>query len=166
VDRFVYICMEHVSGNEKLDSVEWKLWVAEPLRASAIRQAHDSIVNTHGVWNFYWPWLSKEVRDYIRNCEICKETKAPNMALRSPMGQQNISVRPFQKLYVYILGPYPGQVLFTRNFHLSHFSNNFNKKLAPRFSKCRVKQKWGNAFYLLESPQGKEIGTYAKDIRS
>jgi len=47
--------MEHVSGNEKLDSVEWKLWVAEPLRASAIRQAHDSIVNTHGGWNFYWP---------------------------------------------------------------------------------------------------------------
>jgi len=99
--------MEHVSGNEKLDSVEWKLWVAEPLRASAIRQAHDSIVNTHGGRKFYWPGLSKEVRDYIRNCEICKQTKAPNMAVRSPMGQQNISVRPFQILYVYVLGPYP-----------------------------------------------------------
>jgi len=116
VDRFVYIRTEHVSGNEELDSAKWKLWVPEPLRASAIRQAHDSIVNAHGGMqksierlrrNFYWPGLSKEVRDYIRNCEICKETKAPNMTLRPPMGQQSISVRPFQKLYVDILGPYP-----------------------------------------------------------
>jgi len=60
-----------------------------------------------------------------------------------------------------------GQEVFKRNFHLSQFSNNFNKKLAPQFSKCRVKQKRGNAFYLLETLQGKEIGTYhAKDIRS
>jgi len=57
--------------------------------------------------NFYWPGLSKEVRYYVRNCEICKETKAPTMTLRPPMGQQSISVRPFQKLYVDFLGPYP-----------------------------------------------------------
>jgi len=55
---------------------------------------------------------------------------------------------------------------YKRNVHLSHFRNNFNKKLASQFSKCRVKQKRGNAYYILESPQGKEIGTYAKDVRS
>jgi len=116
VDRFVYIRTEHVSGNEELDSAKWKLWVPEPLRASAIHQAHDSNVNAHGCMqktierlrrNFYWPGLSKEVRYYVRNCEICKETKAPTMTLRPPMGQQSISVRPFQKLYVDFLGPYP-----------------------------------------------------------
>jgi len=93
VDRFDYIRTEHVSGNEELDFAKWKLWVPEQLRDSAIRQTHDSIVSAHGGIqktiermrrNFYWPGLSKEVRYYMRNCEVCKETKAPNMTLCPP----------------------------------------------------------------------------------
>jgi len=48
VDRFTYIHTEHVSGIEELNSAKWKSWEPEPLRASAIRQAHESIVNAHG----------------------------------------------------------------------------------------------------------------------
>ncbi|KAH8351252.1 hypothetical protein KR059_012449, partial [Drosophila kikkawai] len=60
-----------------------------------------------------------------------------------------------------------GQEVFKRNFHLSNFSQNYNKKLGHQFSKCRIKKKLGSSFYLLETLAGKEIGTYhAKDIRS
>ncbi|KAH8307499.1 hypothetical protein KR044_008580 [Drosophila immigrans] len=60
-----------------------------------------------------------------------------------------------------------GQEVFKRNFYLSNFSNNFNKKLGPQFTKCRIKKKVGTAYYILENLQGKEIGTYhAKDLRS
>ncbi|EAL58032.1 indora [Wolbachia endosymbiont of Drosophila ananassae] len=59
-----------------------------------------------------------------------------------------------------------GQEVFKRNFQLSNFSQNYNKKLGPLFSKCRVKKKLGNAYYLLETLSGKELGTYhAKDIK-
>jgi len=34
-------------------------------------------------------------------------TKAPNKTLRPPMSSQPESSRPFQKLYVDFLGPYP-----------------------------------------------------------
>ncbi len=56
--------------------------------------------------------------------------------------------------------------MFKRNFQLSNFSQNYNKKLAPLFTKWSVKKKLGNAYYLLESLSGKELGTYhAKDIK-
>lgn len=47
------------------------------------------------------------VREYVRLCEVCKSTKAPNTTLKPPMGQQVESSRPFQRLYIDLLGPYP-----------------------------------------------------------
>lgn len=57
--------------------------------------------------NSFWPGIGRDVRDYVRNCEICKATKAANMILRPPMGNQAISESPFQRLYIELLGPYP-----------------------------------------------------------
>lgn len=57
--------------------------------------------------SFYWPGMVRDVRRYIKECEICKTTKAPNFVMKPPMGRQLTSIRPFQRLYVDILGPYP-----------------------------------------------------------
>ncbi|XP_061389100.1 uncharacterized protein K02A2.6-like [Musca vetustissima] len=51
--------------------------------------------------------MVRDVRDYIRNCEICKTTKSPNVVLKPPMGNLVETSRPFQRLYIDILGPYP-----------------------------------------------------------
>lgn len=56
---------------------------------------------------FFWPGMSKDVRDFVRNCEVCKATKSPNFITKPDMGKQIISERPFQRLYVDLLGPYP-----------------------------------------------------------
>ena len=48
-----------------------------------------------------------QVREYVRNCEVCKTTKAPNISLKPPMGKATVSFRPMQRLYIDILGPYP-----------------------------------------------------------
>lgn len=57
--------------------------------------------------NFYWPRLATDVREYIANCETCKTTKATNRTLTPEMGKMAESCRPFQRLYIDLLGPYP-----------------------------------------------------------
>lgn len=56
---------------------------------------------------YYWPGMATRVRDFIRKCDTCKETKAPNVILRPPMGQQILVGAPWQRFYVDLLGPYP-----------------------------------------------------------
>lgn len=116
VDTFIYIRTEHYRGDECQEELAWKLWIPEKLRISVLKRAHDSPITAHGGVGktlellrrtFYWPGLVRDVRKYVKECEICKTTKAPNFVMKPPMGKQLTSTRPFQRLYVDILGPYP-----------------------------------------------------------
>lgn len=116
VDDFVYIRTNHYQGETEQEISCWKLWVPIKLRESVIKRAHDLPISCHGGIvktlelirrHFYWPGLVKDVRSYINTCEICKTTKAPNCVLRPEMGQAAVTNRPFQRLYVDLLGPYP-----------------------------------------------------------
>lgn len=92
------------------------MWIPTKLRLDTIKRAHDTPTSAHGGMsktidmlrrNCYWPGMIKDVRNYIRNCDICKSTKSPNFIMKPPMGNQVVSVRPFQRLYIDLLGPYP-----------------------------------------------------------
>lgn len=94
----------------------WKLWVPLGLTEQLIKSAHDPPLSAHGgiaktlerlKRSFYWPGMARQVRDYIRSCDICKETKAANTILRPPMGKQILVDQPWQRLYIDFLGPYP-----------------------------------------------------------
>jgi hypothetical protein len=90
--------------------------VPKELTVDLIRATHDPPLFAHGgigrtlaalKRNFYWPDMTKDVKNYILSCEVCKTTKSPNTPLHPPMGAQIKSIRPFQRLYVDFLGPYP-----------------------------------------------------------
>lgn len=94
----------------------WKLWVPLGLTNELVAKAHDPPLSSHcGYFKtldklkryYYWPKMAVQVRNYISNCSTCKETKAPNTVLRPFMGGQFTSERPFQHLYIDLLGPYP-----------------------------------------------------------
>lgn len=101
---------------DDVDSNPWKIWIPSTLTEALIRKFHEPPEMSHGgisktlfrlrQW-FYWPGMVVQVRQYIKSCEICKTTKSPNEILRPPMGQQMKVDRPFQQLYVDLLGPYP-----------------------------------------------------------
>lgn len=116
IDGFVYIRTEHYDGHEENDQTCWKLWIPIGLRQDLLSRFHNSPTASHGGMSktinlirrhFFWPGLVRDVRDYVRNCMTCKSTKAPNYILKPEMGQQAISVRPFQRMYIDLLGPYP-----------------------------------------------------------
>lgn len=94
----------------------WKLWIPSSLTENLIKKAHDPPQAAHGgraktLYRlrqlFYWPGMVLQVRQFCDRCDVCKSTKPPNQILRPPMGQQMKVDRPFQQLYIDLLGPYP-----------------------------------------------------------
>lgn len=89
----------------------WKLWFPADLTEELIRKMHCPQVS-HGGFHktlnrirkyLYWPNQSTQVRIFVERSDICKETKAANMALPPPMGNECITEKPFHRIFVGIL---------------------------------------------------------------
>lgn len=131
-------------GDEIVEGSLWKLWIPPDLINNIIVQAHDPPMSAHQGFDktlnrikrfYYWPKMAIDVRDYVSKCIVCKETKAPNVVLRPPMGNQFVSERPFQMLYIDLLGPYPR----------SKLGNTFILIILDHFSKFVILKPLRNA---------------------
>lgn len=116
IDKYVYIRTQHYNGIEESEQQCWKLWIPSSLRETLLEQYHNLPTSAHGGMFktldllrrlFFWPGMVRDVRSFVGNCVICKSTKSPNFIMKPEMGKQTVSVRPFQRLYVDFLGPYP-----------------------------------------------------------
>lgn len=115
-DGRVFIRREPRMNENLSDSTVWKLWIPKSMSEFVIKQLHDNPLYSHGgikktlyrLQQFYfWPRMLFDVKNFVMKCEICKTTKAPNQILRPPMGTPFLSERPFQRIYIDLLGPYP-----------------------------------------------------------
>lgn len=70
-----------------LTEFEWKLWIPLDITYVLIQKAHNYNNTVHDGINktlnrlrtfYYWPKMVSQVRQYVRNCDICKETKSSN----------------------------------------------------------------------------------------
>lgn len=113
--KIIYKRTEFSNGEEN-ESYLWKIWVPKELRGKVTYSAHNMPTSGHGGIArtlerirryFYWPGLVSDVRHYIQRCELCKTSKTPTTILKPPMGQMVETERPFQRLYVDIVGPLP-----------------------------------------------------------
>lgn len=101
---------------QEMMEFEWKLWIPQDITYVLIEKAHiygssvhDGITKTLKRLKtyFYWPKMSSQVRQFIQNCTTCKETKSANQRMNPTIGNEVITERPFQKLYIDFLGKYP-----------------------------------------------------------
>ncbi|KAL4153415.1 hypothetical protein QTP88_001248 [Uroleucon formosanum] len=78
------------------------------------KQFHDSKLGGHGGINrtlkkikrqFNWPNLKQELKEYIKNCPSCQTNKNTNKHHRSPMVITSTSTKPFEKIFLDIVGP-------------------------------------------------------------
>lgn len=115
-DKHLYIRTQHTDGTALGEQLVWKLWVPHGLTESVIKNLHDTVTSADGGMaitlelirrSFFWPGMVAQVRDYVRHCDVSKATKALNVTLRPPMGKYATTDRPFERLYIDILGPYP-----------------------------------------------------------
>lgn len=115
-DGYLYRRVKFCTGNPFDDDSCWKLWIPQELTEELIAKVHMPPQVAHGGnsktlsrlkrW-YYWPNMAQQVFAFIKNCDICKGTKASNIISRPPMGRQIVVERPFQFIYADILGPYP-----------------------------------------------------------
>lgn len=47
------------------------------------------------------------IYDFVTSCDVCKQSKVPNYTLRPTMGAMSEIERPFLRLYVDLIYPYP-----------------------------------------------------------
>ena len=115
-DGFIYKRCSPCTGNPETDDLVWKLWIPEELTDHLISLAHAPARSAHGGVSktlfklrqmFYWPGMYTQVKKFVEQCHVCKESKEPTQASRPPMGEKMKYNRPFQFLYVDFIGPYP-----------------------------------------------------------
>lgn len=178
VDSFVYKKTLPSDGNPVHENFTWKLWVPTGLTESLIENAHKSIVKSHcGIGRtiaalrqyFYWPKMARQVRDFVNRCIVCKETKAPNKILRAKMGNETVTDRPWQKIFIDFIGPFPRSSLgntfiFIVLDHLTKFvllkpMAKANSKNVIKFLESEVFHKFGVP-QLVHSDNGKQFVSF------
>lgn len=55
----------------------------------------------------YWPRMAAEVKRFCSQCEICRESKIPNLNVRPACGKPKLCSRPWELISMDFLGPYP-----------------------------------------------------------
>jgi len=103
--------------NDAVDETRaWKLWVPAELRPDLVWRAHHAITAGHGGLHkslaklrqfYFWPGLAVHVQKIVKECEVCKITKTANKNDRPPMGEQRLTERAGQRLFIDFMGPYP-----------------------------------------------------------
>lgn len=116
VDKRLYVKTSAGHEYTNTDVPEWKLVVPKSLSHDLIAQFHNSPFSAHmGLSKtlqnirryFYWGNMYRDVKNYVSSCDDCKMNKATNYVTRPPMGSKAETLRPFQRLYVDFMGPYP-----------------------------------------------------------
>lgn len=95
---------------------QWKLVLPKPLRKKVLYDCHDSPLSSHGgakktlarvQSRYFWPAVAKEVKQYVRQCEICQTTKGTNITLRSEMVTPKNPKSPWSMIAIDLIGPLP-----------------------------------------------------------
>jgi len=56
---------------------------------------------------YFWPGMAVDVQIVVKECEVCKITKTANKNDRPPMGEQRVTERAGQRLFIDFMGPSP-----------------------------------------------------------
>lgn len=148
-DSFVYKRTEIRTGDVLQEDRAWKLWVPKELRSELLERMHYSSSSGHGGIQktlmklrerYFWPGMASDVQSMVKGCEVCKCCKTSNSTKRPPMGCQQITERPFQRLYIDFMGPYPrtkdgNTYIFVC---LDHFSKFVYLKPLRKATACEV----------------------------
>jgi transposase InsO family protein len=96
--------------------LQWKLAVEDHERPAILKECHDEPTAGHMGYlktlrrvqeRYYWPGITKDVKEYVKACTICKKHKTSNLGRRALMGQQKPATRPWQIVSIDFVGSFP-----------------------------------------------------------
>ena len=89
--------------------------VPQSLRGQVLKTAHDALMSGHfGVRrtlarirsHFFWPQISKDVREYCRSCDVCQKTISKGRIPVAPLQTMPVISEPLSRIAVDIVGPF------------------------------------------------------------
>lgn len=95
------------------NSFRWKYVVPFNERPDIMRKIHEEAhlgpVKTLAKIRerFYWPRMATEVKRFCFRCEVCRESKVPNLNVTPRCGKPKLCSRPWELISLDFLGPYP-----------------------------------------------------------
>lgn len=91
----------------------WKFVVPIAGRKEIIRKVHEEahlgFIKTLAKIKekYYWPRMSTDIKRFCFGCQICKESKTPNVNVTPVCGKPKMCSRPWELISMDFLGPYP-----------------------------------------------------------
>lgn len=95
-----------------------KIVVPKSLRRTLIGLLHNSAMNAHvGIERsilmakrrFYWPNMTKDIAEEIKNCVICVQAKQKKMQKNTELGQLPLTSERLSQWFIDIVGPFPSK---------------------------------------------------------
>lgn len=93
---------------------EWKKVIAPEDRLSIFLECHDNAMHqgfertlSRAKLRYYWPRMAKDIKEYVQNCTLCKQTKAACVPVVPPLGEQRVTTHPWQIIATDYIGPLP-----------------------------------------------------------
>ncbi|SCZ88169.1 BZ3500_MvSof-1268-A1-R1_Chr10-2g02865 [Microbotryum saponariae] len=92
-----------------------------PLRESILHDAHDALGHLGDVkmyqtviQTYFWPNMSRHVKQYVQQCDSCQRTKARTTRVAGKLHSLPVPVRPMTDIAVDFVGPLPTNKGFDR----------------------------------------------------
>lgn len=55
---------------------------------------------------YYWPGVAIEVKNYIKNCDVCNRSKTTTKRPFGQMGKFKVATKPWQVISMDLMGPF------------------------------------------------------------
>lgn len=111
VDDKIFIKLKK---NPYATEFQYKLLVPLSMRDKVIQECHDDKLAAHfGTFKttkrvlqkYYWQGVNRDVKEYVRKCHICLQSKSQNKRKFGLMGKMKIATRPWQVVSLDLMGP-------------------------------------------------------------
>jgi len=107
------VLMRHIGRNTDITKTNWRMVVPNEKRIEILKECHDEAAHLGYAKTYaricdryWWPKMFQDVREYVKNCEPCGLSKAPNYTMVTPMGQPRIPKLPFEMISLDFKGPF------------------------------------------------------------
>lgn len=94
----------------------WRILVPADWKDRVLHEHHEQPTAAHGAFyktlgriraEYFWTKMQADIRQFVRNCVVCKTTKATNENQRALMGKSRNPDRPWRTISLDFMGPFP-----------------------------------------------------------
>jgi transposase InsO family protein len=108
------VLMRHIGNNTDITKTNWRIVVPKSQREKILIDCHDNAAHlgytktyARVCDRYWWPKMFQDVKQHVRKCRDCGETKSPNYYMVAPMGKPRIPTVPFEMISMDFKGPFP-----------------------------------------------------------